>query len=191
MASRTMVKLAVLFWVQSHANVFGDEEEYFRRLYTGTCERTFGLLLSMINRRTATSDDSVGTSPKHDLILAEIQQDIGAGPLLRAIITALRFSRFMDGFPQLSDCLVACTEFCLDPEDTSFKDIYLQLPMLQEISAALLRPNMPVPLTRDPYNDESAMEAYRSAWVHLSCVTISETIRRGRLLCLQHHRFSL
>ncbi|KZV64831.1 hypothetical protein PENSPDRAFT_756975 [Peniophora sp. CONT] len=169
-----MVKTAVLFWVHSHTNIIGAEDEHFRRLYTGSCEKTMSLLLTTFHnrRRKAITNRDGSTSPSIDEdALTEILQEIGAGPLLRSILNALKFSRFMGGFPRLRDCLVACGELYFNPGDSSFKEVYLQLPMLQAISTAVLRPNMPALMNAsDPVAGKPALEAYRCAWTHMKII---------------------
>lgn len=176
MVPPVMAKTAMLFWVHSHTNITGAEEEHYRRIYTGSREYSLALLMVIFHKCRdeggATRRDPT-PSPDDEEAFNEILQDIGPGPIFRAIFNALRFSKFMGGFPRLRDCLIACSELYLNSGDPSFKEVYLQMPMLQAISEALLRPNMPVPLTgRDSAGDQPALEAYRCAWTHMSYVAL-------------------
>lgn len=162
-----MVKTAVLLYVQCHTDISGDPEEHFRRLYIGNCESTMVLLLYMLSTCRRPSGESLTAPSEYDQALAEILENIGAGSLLRAILTAMKYAKFMDklAFARIRDCLFACSEIYIESGDASLREVYLQLPVLQAIEVLL----MPVSVTDDDLDAEkSVLEAYRNACTHMS-----------------------
>ncbi|KZV64828.1 hypothetical protein PENSPDRAFT_690418 [Peniophora sp. CONT] len=178
-----MLKTTVLFWVHGHTNVAEDEEAHFSRLYLATRERTMFLLLDTFFQGSqcwagAPRDDFESTiPPEHKDTLAEILQDIGPGRLLRAMLNTIKYSQFMRyGLQRLRDCLVACQCLYLQTGDASFKEVYLQMPMLQalESSSLVSRSDKRVPVdARDPVEEQQTLEAYCSAWTHMSIIGLA------------------
>ncbi|VDB90150.1 unnamed protein product [Peniophora sp. CBMAI 1063] len=169
--STALVKTAVLFFVLSHINIVGKAEDYFRRIYTGSCEGTLALLSYMfaMRRHHRTSGDADALS-KYDQALAEIMQDVGAGPLLRAILEGMMQARLANGFLRLRDCLSVCSELYHDSGEASFREVYLQMPV-QPTMKAMLKPMMPHSVNGDdPETDRPALQTYEIAWNHMSII---------------------
>ena len=167
-APPVVVKTAVLFWVHSHTNVFGPEEEHFRRLYTGNRESTMSLLLLTLSIRRLQPPVDPALLSGAEQALAEIMQDIGAGPFLRATLNAMKHSKLMGNLQRIRNCFAACSRLYHESGEPSFREVYLQMPMLS-MNASLCKPNMPAFVTgRDPATDKAGLEAYHSAWRHMS-----------------------
>ncbi|KZV64830.1 hypothetical protein PENSPDRAFT_156226 [Peniophora sp. CONT] len=171
--SPAMVKITVYFWVYNYTHIVGDETEHYHRLSTGGYEDSIDLFLYLIEESKGEGEeeyiDTTASQTGQRRALTEILQDIGADSILRTMRATLRYSKHMTRVPpRVRDCLLVCRILYL--EHASFRGIYLQMPMIEDIAAVFDAPIMHLPPDRDPAQVQPVLEAYRSAWNHLSFV---------------------
>ena len=203
-----MVKTAVLCSVLNHTKIQSAvEENHFRNLYMeregpkyhGSREGTMSLLLSVfdMHRRHAEANADSAMPSEHERVLAEIIRDVDAGPFLRATLNALKYAKYMGGFERLRDLLGACSELYHFTGDTSFREAYLQSPMLQGICMSLSEENTPLTLAVKSgfrmHTDSAALGAYHNTWKHMLYVSLSRRMSRTELIedIMQYHRVGL
>ena len=110
---------------------------------------------------------------------------------------ALKYAKYMGGFERLRDLLAACSELYHFSGDTSFREAYLQSPMLQGICTSLSKENTPLTLVVKSgfrmHSDSAALGAYHNAWKHMMCVSFSRRTSPTELIedMMQYHRLGL